>query len=481
MIAGGAAVYVYAKRHPIAAATGSALTGPIKPVPVGPKYAPAPPLPSETAAPRAPAPPASGLEPAAPIVTLPFREDAASVVPVEPGHPLWGARDAPVTLVVFADLECPHSVALLRSVLAEKAKRGEALRLSFRHLPLSQHAEGERAATALAQIQSAEGAPSFWRVLRELVRRGEPVEPGALEAALGTAGLPAYPLETSPPAVERALEEDAVLAVRLFVRSTPTVFVNGIRLEGFQPASVLSDTVGRELRSAQLALAGGVKKSELYAARSQKNLLNFGGDPAERYCVPVADSPARGAGKDALVTIVEFSDLECEVCRQGEAAVAPVLRAHAREVRSVWKNFPLPQHRRARRAASFALEARQLGGDPAFWAVASALLSPGVTPDDGALERAAARARADAGALFGAAERGAHEADIERDVKLAKELGVTGAPSYFINGRRIAGALPVGELEALVREELALARRVRAEGGDVAALACAAEAAVSTR
>jgi protein-disulfide isomerase len=341
---------------------------------------------------------------------------------------------------------------------------------------------GARAAKALAQIQLAEGTPGFWRVLREIVRRGEPVDQLALDAAISAAGLSAYPISPLPPAVERTIEEDAVLAVRLFVRSTPTVFVNGIRLDGYQPPKILADTVARELRSAELSLAGGVKKNELYSSRSQKNLVNLGDEPVERYCVPVDDSPARGAGKDALVTIVEFSDFECEVCRQGEAAVAKVVRANARELRSVWKNFPLPQHRRARRAANFALEAQKLGGDSAFFVVAAALLAPGVAPDDATLERAAAAARMDGSSLFAAAERGAHEARLDRDMKLAKALGVTGAPSYFVNGRKIAGALPEAELAAIVREELALARRVRAQGsGSVSELACRAEAATAGR
>lgn len=479
MIAGGAAVYVYAKRLPIAA-SGSPPAAPTKPLPVGPKHVPPipMPLPSETAA---PAPSVPGRELPTPVVfSAPFAEDALAVVPVEANRPLWGARDAPVTLTVFADLECPHSIALLRTVLAEKAKRGDSLRLAFRHLPLSQHEAGERAATALAQIQLVEGAHSFWRVLREIVRRGEPIDKLALDAAISASALAPYPTVPLQPAVARTLEEDAVLAVRLFVRSTPTVFVNGIRLDGFQTGKVLGETVARELRSAELALAGGVKKSDLYSTRSQKNLVNLGEDPAERYCVPADDSPARGAGKDALVTIVEFSEFECEICRQGEAATAPVVRANAREVRSVWKHFPLPQHRRARRAANFAVEAQKLGGDAAFWAVAAALLTPGTTPDDAALDRAAASARAEASGLFQAAERGAHESLIDRDVKLAKALGVTGAPSYFINGRKIAGALPQAELAAIVREELALARRVRAQGsGSVAELACAAEAATA--
>lgn len=481
MIAGGAAVYVYAKRHPLATAAGSASARPVKAPPVGPKHAFPTPVPSQTAAsPPVASATGSALSPA--VGSAPFAEDALAVVPVEANRPLWGTRDAPVTLTLFADLECPHSVALLRSVLAEKAKRGDALRLAFRHLPLSQHAAGERASKALAQIHVAEGTPSFWRVLREIVRRGEPIDQLGLDAAISAAGLSAYPISPLPPAVERVIEEDAVLAVRLFVRSTPTLFVNGIRLDGFQPSNVLGETVARELRAAELALAGGMKNSELYSNRSRKNLVNLGEDPAERYCVPVDDSPARGAGKDALVTIVEFSDFECQVCRQGEAALAPVLRAHARELRGVWKNFPLPQHQRARRAANFALEAQKVGGDPAFFAVASSLLLPGVIPDDAALDRAAVAARIEASPLFAAAERGAHEARIDRDVKLARALGVTGAPSYFVNGRKIAGALPSAELAALVREELALARRVLAQGPrSVTELACSAAAATAER
>jgi protein-disulfide isomerase len=481
MIAGGAAVYVYAKRHPFAAPVSSAPVPPAKPLPVGPKHTFPPPAPRPTTV-TPPPPSATGSALPSMVGSAPFAEDALAVVPVHTSRPLWGTRDAPVTLTVFADLECPHSVALLRTVLAEKAKHGDALRLAFRHLPLSQHEAGQRAAKALAQIYLTDGTPSFWRVLREIVGRGEPVDQLGLDAAISAAGLRAPPSSPLPPAVERMIEEDAVLAVRLFVRSTPTLFVNGIRLDGFQPPNVLGDTVARELRAAELALAGGVKYSELYSTRSRKNLVNLGDDPAERYCVPVDDSPARGAGNEALVTIVEFSEFECQVCREGEAALASALRAHARELRGVWKNFPLPQHRRARRAANFALEAQKLAGDRAFYAVASALLRPGVIPDDAALEQAAAAARVEASPLFAAAERGAHEARIDGDVKLAKALGVTGAPSYFVNGRKIAGALPPAELAALVREELALARRVLAQGPrSVTEHACAAEAATSGR
>jgi protein-disulfide isomerase len=272
--------------------------------------------------------------------------------------------------------------------------------------------------------------------------------------------------------VAATLQADEALAARLFVRATPTLFVNGVRLEGFQTATVISETVARELQASYLTLANGVGPSELYGERARKNVLNLGDDPPGRTCVPPRDSPVLGA-KHALVELVEFTDLECELCREGEAAVAKVFRAHAAEMRIVWKNVPLPQHPLAKRAAAFALEARRVAGDPAFFGVTSALLERGASPDEKGLERAAARVRLDLAALLAAAEGGAHDARIAADLELAKTLGLTGAPTYFVNGRKIPGAVSAAELEAIVRTELALARRVRAKGaGSVPELVC---------
>jgi hypothetical protein len=53
---------------------------------------------------------------------------------------------------------------------------------------------------------------------------------------------------------------------------------------------------------------------------------------------------------------------------------------------------------------------------------------------------------------------------IEADVKLGRELNVAGAPVFFVNGRRLTGARPFSEFDALIREELAAAERIVARG-----------------
>jgi protein-disulfide isomerase len=224
-----------------------------------------------------------------------------------------------------------------------------------------------------------------------------------------------------------------------------------------------------------------VPPARVYSERTRKNLLNLGEEPPARACVPVNGAPARGP-EGALVTIVEFTDLECELCRQGELSLESVLKTYASDVRVVWRNFPLPQHRRARLAAGVALAARGAAGERAFWSTTHALFEPHSVLDDESLTRALTHAGFDAAALLAASKAGGFEAIIDGDVRLAEKLGVSGAPTYFVNGHQVPGALPPAELSALLARELGLARRVRAQGaGNVAELACGVRNPSATR
>jgi protein-disulfide isomerase len=468
MVGGLAFVYVNAKRFTKTPATVS------KPVPT--PVPPAPPtqglpVPTSPAAPTA-APPVTA-ERALPFIAIPpFPEDRTALVPVVANRPLWGAREAPVTVTVFGDLACPHTVSLLRGLLGEKLRRGNDVRLAFRHFPLSQNEGGQRAAEALAAIHVSRGDHAFWTALATLLRHGGVLDAGTLENSLSGEGLVPSAEELAAPAVKGVLEADRVLGATLYVRETPTVFANGQRLEGYPSAPPLKEVLDKETKASYLTLAAGVGPNVLYRERTAKNLVNLGDDPPARACVRGGTSPARGPAT-ALVTVVEYSDLECELCRKGAESLRASLARHPSELRAVWKHFPLPQHQKARYAASFALEARKLARDSGFFAVIDALLVPGAVVDDTTLSRAATRARLAPEALLGVAGTTTHDAAIDADIAEARALGVTGAPTYFVNGRKVPGALTGPELEAVLREEITLARRVRSQGaGAVGELAC---------
>ena len=92
------------------------------------------------------------------------------------------------------------------------------------------------------------------------------------------------------------------------------------------------------------------------------------------YKVPVGKSPVLGE-KDAIVTIVEFSDFQCPYCKAVEETLKQVRAKYGKDVRLVWKNEPLPFHPRAEPAAELALEARAQKGDVGFWAAHDALFA----------------------------------------------------------------------------------------------------------
>jgi protein-disulfide isomerase len=83
--------------------------------------------------------------------------------------------------------------------------------------------------------------------------------------------------------------------------------------------------------------------------------------------------------------------------------------------------------------------------------------------DAAGLAGVAEQAGLDARAL-NAVRRGDHQAEIEADIALAKRLGVSGTPTFFVNGRRLGGAQPLSSFDAVIREELEAARRMIGRG-----------------
>jgi protein-disulfide isomerase len=130
----------------------------------------------------------------------------------------------------------------------------------------------------------------------------------------------------------------------------------------------------------------------------------------------------------------------------------------------VWKDYPLPQHKRARLLANFAADAFSRGASAGFWAVHDGLFARAGELDDGALGELAGKAGLDSALLLVAAHAGAHDAAIRRDLALGEQLGVTGTPTFFANGRRIQGALALEQFDALIRSELASAEHIVARG-----------------
>jgi Na+/H+ antiporter NhaA len=158
---------------------------------------------------------------------------------------------------------------------------------------------------------------------------------------------------------------------------------------------------------------------------------------------------------DAPVTVVEYGDLECPYCGRAEAVVRELL-AERGDVRYVWRHLPLTDvHPRAWLAAE-ATEAAAAQGR--FWDMHDLLLDhqDALKPVD--LIEHARSLGLDVDRFRSDLRTHALRQRVAEDVAAADRSGVSGTPTFFVNGRRHHGAYDIASLTAEVR-----AARSRAE------------------
>ena len=151
---------------------------------------------------------------------------------------------------------------------------------------------------------------------------------------------------------------------------------------------------------------------------------------------------------DALVTLVEYGDLECPYCGQAEPVVRALMAGHT-DITYVWRHLPLDDvHPHARMAAE-ATEAAAAQG--AFWEMHDLLLAHQDALKLTDLVRYAGELGLDVGAFTTAVKERTYSARVQSDVDSADLSGVTGTPTFFINGRRHYGAFDLDTLSAAVK------------------------------
>ncbi|MGH2854835.1 MAG: Na+/H+ antiporter NhaA [Solirubrobacteraceae bacterium] len=156
----------------------------------------------------------------------------------------------------------------------------------------------------------------------------------------------------------------------------------------------------------------------------------------------------RGAD-DALVTLVEYGDFECPYCGQAESVVRELLASFGDDLRYVWRHLPLSDVHPSAQLAAEAAEAAAAQGS--FWEFYDALLAHQDTFTPGDLRRYAEELDLDAERFWAQLRRHEHAPRVAEDVAGADASGVSGTPTFFINGRRHHGAYDIDTLTVAVQ------------------------------
>jgi Na+/H+ antiporter NhaA len=155
---------------------------------------------------------------------------------------------------------------------------------------------------------------------------------------------------------------------------------------------------------------------------------------------------------EAPITLVEYGDLECPYCNQAEPVVRELLRDFG-DMRYVWRHLPLDDvHPHARMAAE-ATEAAE--AQDAFWEMHDLLFEHQDALRKADLLRYAGELGLNVDRFAEDLAARTYAARVEGDVDSADLSGVSGTPTFFVNGRRHHGAFDLPSLKAAVKAERA--------------------------
>ncbi len=175
--------------------------------------------------------------------------------------------------------------------------------------------------------------------------------------------------------------------------------------------------------------------------------------PPARLRVEDGGSPSQGP-KNAPVTIVEFSDFQCESCSQLSKNLHEIVAKYGEKVRWVYRQYPQSQlHSFAEKAAEASLCAADQNH---FWELHDLMFDQQNALKEEDLKAEAAQLKLDTAAFSTCLGSGKYAGRVKQDEREAYSLAVSNSPSFFINGRYYTGAVPVLEIAKTIEEELAL-------------------------
>ncbi|HET7205808.1 MAG TPA: thioredoxin domain-containing protein [Terriglobales bacterium] len=165
------------------------------------------------------------------------------------------------------------------------------------------------------------------------------------------------------------------------------------------------------------------------------------------------DDPGRVEGNPAApVTIVEFGDFQCPFCGRVEPTLADLLKKYEGRVKLVFRDFPLSAiHAHAEAAAEASRCAESQGK---FWPMHDAMYSDQAKLTERDLIETAARLGMDRGSFAACLKSGKYKAAVQQDVAAGRKAGVTGTPTFFINGSYLEGSVPSAQFEKIIDTDL---------------------------
>lgn len=393
--------------------------------------------------------------------------------------PTLGDVNAPLVVVEFLRLPCPDC-PVPTEALAELVESRQDVQIVAKHNPRDDQPQSWIAARGL---EAARETGAFWEFRQALLESQAELTPGNARAFIF--GI-AEELELDMPAFRRAfesientarIERDQKLARDLEIQATPAYAVQGHLLVGPRRTRNFVALFDETLLLIGELDAQGISAEEHYSriveARRQayrenrlireEDAIVRDVDPSRLAVLVTENDIIYGATEDYLITLVEFSHLQCPYGADAAETMEILAERFDNKIRFVFKHFPLETYPHGEDAGAALIAAHQQGLGPemlrAIYArqrlLGEADFLPGLAAFfeldvDQFQEHFSSRATRD---------------KVWDDYEEGRSLGVVSTPEFFINGIRVSGAHSVEYFESIIEAELQRARALQEEEG----------------
>jgi protein-disulfide isomerase len=183
------------------------------------------------------------------------------------GAPARGSDAALVTIVEFADYQCPFCRRAEVTLQTIRDTYGDKVRIVWRDHPLPFHPRAMPAAEVTREARAEKGLAGFWAVHDGLFAQ-QTIDDATLGAVAAAAHLDAAKVRRAivSERYKDDIQKDADRAEGLEASGTPTFFINGWKLVGAQPFDKFRAMIDKEVARAEALVAGGTPRAALYEA-----------------------------------------------------------------------------------------------------------------------------------------------------------------------------------------------------------------------
>jgi protein-disulfide isomerase len=170
-------------------------------------------------------------------------------------------------------------------------------------------------------------------------------------------------------------------------------------------------------------------------------------DPVQ---IPTQGSPVTGPA-NARITLVEFSDFQCPYCSKAAVQIADILKEYPKDVKLIFKQYPLDSHPQARISAQAALAAHHQGK---FWQLHDLMFANRTKLSRAAIVAWAQQTGLDMKRFNADLDSDSVKKTLEHDIADGDKAGVEGTPTVYIDGQRYNGDLDLTAIKPVLDKKL---------------------------